>query len=171
MTIEQKINDIIKKNQEVESQLEEIKKNISEISNKVSHIGNISGGESYLTDYSRNRIIRIESEVQQAIEFLDKDENLNDQVRVERYFNQFSSKLAHLTVIFEIYYVLRITYLMALSNEKYMDLTGLDRSMEGFYIPENSFEELINKKEYDSLKSQLSGIKDRYDEIMNRWVQ
>ena len=43
--------------------------------------------------------------------------------------------------------------------------------MEGFYIPENSFEELINKKEYDSLKSQLSGIKDRYDEIMNRWVQ
>lgn len=171
MTIEQKINDIIKKNQEVESQLEEIKKNISEISNKVSHIGNTSGGESYLTDYSRNRIIAIESEVQQAIEFLDKDENLNDQVKVERYFNQFSSKLAHLTVIFEIYYVLRITYLMALSNYKYMDLIGLDRGMDGFYIPENSFEELINKKEYDSLKLQLSGIKDRYDEIMNLWVQ
>jgi ABC-type Fe3+-citrate transport system substrate-binding protein len=57
MTIEQKINDIIKKSQEVESQLEEIKKNISEISNKVSHIENTSGGESYLTDYSRKRII------------------------------------------------------------------------------------------------------------------
>ena len=90
------------------------------------------GKYNLLTDYSRNRIIRIESEVQQAIEFLDKDESINDQVKVERYFNQFSSKLAHLTVIFEIYYVLRITYLMALSNEKYMDLIGLDRSMEGF---------------------------------------
>jgi len=116
--------------------------------------------DNYLKDYSIKGLDRINSELQKAIEFLDKNENLIDQVKVKAYFNQFSSKLAHLTLIFEIYYALRITYLMALHRDiNYLDLIGLDRSMEGFYISQDFFEELIDKKEYNSLKSQLSTIK------------
>lgn len=170
MSVEQKINDIIKKTQELELQLVEIKNNISEISNRVSNIENTSGGDSYLADYSVKRIEAIGFELQKAIEYLNDDENLNDQLKVKRYFNQFSSKLAHLTLIFEIYYALRITYLMSLHrNTNYLDLIGLDRDMEGFYIPEDSFGESIDKKEYDLLKSRLLGIKNAYDEIRNRW--
>ncbi|MGH9981560.1 MAG: hypothetical protein ACRD6U_08400 [Nitrososphaeraceae archaeon] len=58
---------------------------------------------------------------------------------------------------------------MALRNEKYMELIALDRTMAGFYIPEDAFEALIDKKEYTNLRSQLFKIKETYHDVSKRW--
>ena len=58
---------------------------------------------------------------------------------------------------------------MALRNEKYMELIALDRTMAGFYIPDDAFEELINRKEYVKLRTQSCKMKETYHNVSNRW--
>jgi hypothetical protein len=169
MSAQHQINNIMKKLQEVEYAIEDIKMNVRKISKQVSDIENTSGGDGYLADYSAKRVTAIIDEINKAIEFLDKDDNLTNPVEVQTYFSKLSSRLSKLTLIFEIYYALRITNLMALRNDKYMELIALDRTMAGFYFPEDAFEELIDKKEYVNLRIQLSKIKETYHDVSKRW--
>jgi len=171
MSVEKKIDEIIKKIQEVESQLKEIKNNITKINDKLSSIENLTSPDSYLKDYSIKRLGGINSELQNAIEFLGRDENLVDQVKVKRYFEEFSSRLASLTLMFELYYAFRIAHLFGYTDADASDLIVVDRFLEGFYIPKDSFEKFIDEKDYISVRTELSRIKDKFNKVSDVWMK
>jgi hypothetical protein len=155
MSIEQKVDEITKKIQEIELQVTQIK--------------NRTAPDAYLQDYSINCLYRIISELEKAIEFLDKDENLVDHLKVKRYLEEFSSRLAPLTLMFELYFVFRIAHLFWSMGSNPTDLIILDRTLHGFYHPEELFEG-IDEKDYKTLRGRLSGLKSRFEEISSVWT-
>jgi hypothetical protein len=124
---------------------------------------------NYLRDYSIKGLDRINSELQKAIEFLDKDQNLVDHLKVKTYLEEFSSIIAPLTLVFELYYAFRIAHLFWSMNGDPSELIAVDRFLQGFYIPKDSFEKFIDEKDYNSLRTELSGIKTKFDAVHSVW--
>jgi hypothetical protein len=171
MSEEQKIDDIIKRLDDFRLQIQEIKSDYAKMSQTLERIKNLPGPDAYIMDYSSMRLNGINSELQNTIDYLNKNENLEDEVKVKKYLNEFSSRLAHLTLMFELYYLFRIAHVLALPSDVYpSNLVGLDWPFQGFYIAEDSFEKLVEEKDYASLRTELSRIKDRFDEVSNRWT-
>jgi hypothetical protein len=161
--------ELSKKIEQVQSQLEEIRNNISRINDKMLSIEDISAPDSYIRDYSTKRLDGIKSQLQNAIEFLDKDENLVEQVKIKRYFEKFFSKLYPLILMFELYYAFRIAHIIASPRGDAIDLIAVDRTLGGFYIPRDSFEEFIDAKDYISVRTELSRIKGTFDAVSSAW--
>jgi hypothetical protein len=157
-----------KKLQEVESQLEEIRNDIAKINSK-----SLGPHEGYIKDYSLNHINRMKFEVQNTVEFLSNDENLVEDVKVKRFLEDFFSTLSALTLAFELYYVLRVASRLAYTDAN--DLIALDRTMSGFYRSKDDcqkdFEKYIDEKDYISLRSKLSEMKDSYESLWNIWAK
>jgi hypothetical protein len=155
MSIEQKVDEITRKIQGIESQVEQIK--------------NMTAPDNYLRDYSIRGLDTINSELQKAIEFLDKDQNLVDHLKVKIYVKEFSSKLAPLTLMFELYYAFRIAHLFRAINGDPGELLAIDRFLRGFYVPKDSFEKFMDEKDYSSLRTELSDIKTKFDAVHSVW--
>jgi len=170
MSVEEKIDEITKRVGDLQSQIQGIKLDCAKMNENLERVKNLPGPDGYITDYSSMRLNGINSELNNAIEYLNKNENLVDDIKLKKYLNEFLSRLAHLTLMFELYYLFRIAHVLALPRDVYPNiLVGLDWPFQGFYIAENSFEKLIEEKNYTSLRTQLSGIKDRFTEVSNKW--